>query len=260
MIKILFLGANPTGTTQLALTQEVQAIKQHLRGADHGRQFQVEQEWAVKISDLNAALLRHRPDIVHFSGHGSPAGELILETESGTNAPVKPDALSNLFRILKRNIRCIVLNACFSAPQAGALAQHIDCVVGMTKAVGDKGAIAFAWAFYEALGFNSSVQEAFDLGCNQVDLGRLPDKDTPRLIPRTGIKPEEMYLLRQEGPAEDHSPKDLGFLQQGGSSYALNISGGSHGAIAVGAGARAEGAVNVGTEEPAGDADRRCRG
>ena len=238
MIKILFLGANPTGTTQLALTQEVQAIKQHLRGADHGRQFQVEQEWAVKISDLNAALLRHRPDIVHFSGHGSPAGELILETESGTNAPVKPDALSNLFRILKRNIRCIVLNACFSAPQAGAL----------------------AWAFYEALGFNSSVQEAFDLGCNQVDLSRLPDKDTPRLIPRTGIKPEEMYLLRQEGPAEDNSPKDLGFLQQGGSSYALNISGGSHGAIAVGAGARAEGAVNVGTEEPAGDADRRCRG
>lgn len=194
-MKILFLGANPTGTTQLALTREVQAIKQHLRSTDHGNQFQVEQEWAVKLSDLNAALLRHKPDIVHFSGHGSPSGELVLETESGAATTAKPEALTNLFKILKRNIRCVVLNACFSAPQAEAIAQHIDCVVGMTTAVGDEGAIAFAWAFYEALGFNASVREAFELGCNQVDLSRLPDKDTPKLVTRSGVKPEEVHIL-----------------------------------------------------------------
>lgn len=196
--KILFLGANPTGTTQLALTQEVQAIKNHLRSSQHANQFQVEQEWAVKLSDLNASLLRHRPDIVHFSGHGSNAGELVLESESGAPATVNPAALANLFKILKRNIRCVVLNACFSAPQAEAIAQHIDCVVGMTTAVGDKGAIEFAWAFYEAIGFNASVQDAFDLGRNQVDLNRLPDKDVPKLISRDGVKPQEVYLLNPQ--------------------------------------------------------------
>lgn len=195
MLKILFLGANPTGTTQLALTQEVQAIKDHLRSSEHGKEFHVEQEWAVKLSDLNAALLRHRPDIVHFSGHGSNAGELVVETESGAPTSVNPEALTNLFKILKRNIRCVVLNACFSAPQADAIAEHIDCVVGMTTAVGDKGAVTFAWAFYEALGFNVSVQEAFDLGRNQVDFSRLPDKDTPKLVCRGGVRPAEIYLL-----------------------------------------------------------------
>lgn len=195
MTKILFLAANPAGTGQLALTEEVQKIKQHLRSSDHGRQFQVEQEWAVKLSELNAAFLRHQPDIVHFSGHGSSAGELVLETESGTPTTVNPKALTNLFKILKRNIRCVVLNACFSASQAEAIAQHIDCVVGMTTAVGDKGAIEFAWAFYEALGFNASVHDAFELGRNQVDFSRLPDKDVPKLISRSGVKPEEIYFL-----------------------------------------------------------------
>jgi CHAT domain-containing protein len=195
-MKILFLGANPSNTTYLALTQEVQAIKQHVRSADRGHEIRVEQEWAVKLSDLNAALLRHKPDIVHFSGHGNLAGELVLETESGTATTVKPEAFTNLFKILKRNIRCVVLNACFSASQAKAIAQHIDCVVGMTEAVGDTGATAFAWAFYEALAFNASVREAFDLGCNQVDLNRLPDdKDIPKLISRDGIDPQKIHFL-----------------------------------------------------------------
>lgn len=194
-MKILFLGANPTETTQLALTREVQAIKRHIRSSDRASQFQVEQEWAVKLSDLNAALLRHRPDIVHFSGHGSPNGELILETESGSATTAKPEALTNLFKILKRNIRCIVLNACFSASQAEAIAQHIDCVVGMTAAIGDRGAIEFAWTFYEALGFSASVKEAFDLGCNQLGFNHSPDKDTPKLVARSGVRPEEMYVL-----------------------------------------------------------------
>lgn len=37
-------------------------------------------------------------------------------------------------------------------------------------------------------------------GCTEWDLGRLPDKDTPKLIPRKGIKPAEMYFLGQDAP------------------------------------------------------------
>ena len=50
------------------------------------------------------------------------------------------------------------------------IAEHIDCVVGMTTSVKDTSAIAFAGAFYQALGFGESVQTAFDLGCNQIDM------------------------------------------------------------------------------------------
>jgi hypothetical protein len=198
MIKILFLGANPANTTRLALDRETREIARRLRGSTHGEQFDVVQEWAVRIGDLQEALLRHKPDIVHFSGHGSSVGEIIVEDESGAAVPIPPEALSNLFAILRGNIRCVVLNACYSEMQADLIAQHIDCVVGMTTAVRDTAAIAFSGAFYQGLGFEQSVGDAFRLGCNEVALMGLPDKDTPRLKNSAGVNPESVFL-RVEG-------------------------------------------------------------
>jgi hypothetical protein len=75
-----------------------------------------------------------------------------------------------------------VLNACYSEKQAQAIAQHIDCVIGMSKAIGDAAAISFAAAFYQALGYGRSVKAAFDLGCAQIDLENLDEQDTPKLL------------------------------------------------------------------------------
>lgn len=184
---ILFLGANPSDTTRLALGKEVREIEQRLRSAELRDAFKVEQAWAVRAADLQECLLRHRPAIVHFSGHGSAAGELLLEDQTGTARPMGNAALAGLFRILRRNIRAVVLNACFSEAQARVIAEHIDCVVGMTTAVKDTSAIAFAGAFYQALGFGESVQTAFDLGCNQIDMLGLAQADAPRLVCRVGV-------------------------------------------------------------------------
>ena len=84
--------------------------------------------------------------------------------------------------MLKDNIRCVVLNACYSKPQAEAIAQHIDCVVGMLDTIGDRSAISFASAFYEALGYGRDVKTAFDLGCVRIDLDNSEDDDKPQLI------------------------------------------------------------------------------
>ena len=88
--------------------------------------------------------------------------------------------------MLRDNIRCVVLNACYSEQQAQAIAEHIDCVVGMTNAVGDDAAIQFATAFYRALGFGRDVQTAFDLGTNLIGLQGLPDEDIPHLVAKRG--------------------------------------------------------------------------
>ncbi len=45
----------------------------------------------------------------------------------------------------------VCLNACYSEKQAHAIAQHIDCVVGMSDAVGDESAVSFSASFYQAL-------------------------------------------------------------------------------------------------------------
>lgn len=182
MIKVLFLGANPSDTTRLRLDEEIRSIDQVLRQAEFRDMFDVRQHWAVRVTDLQESLLRHKPNIVHFSGHGSVSSEIVLEDNSGNPYPVSVRALTNLFSILKDSIKCVVLNACYSEVQALAIAEHIDCVIGMSKAIGDTPAISFAAAFYQGLGYGRDVKTAFDLGCSRIDLENLGESSVPRLF------------------------------------------------------------------------------
>lgn len=181
-IRILFLAANPKDTSSLRLDEEMRGIDTALRGADFRDRFDIKQQWAVRVADLQSHLLRYKPDIVHFSGHGSSTSEIILEDITGNSHIVPARALSQVFSILKDNIRCVVLNACYSQQQAQAIAEHIDCVIGMSQAVGDIAAVSFATAFYQALGYGRNVKTAFDLGCSQIDLEQLDEQNTPRLL------------------------------------------------------------------------------
>jgi serine/threonine protein kinase/RNA polymerase subunit RPABC4/transcription elongation factor Spt4 len=181
-IRVLFLAANPKDTPQLRLDEEIRGIDFALRQADSRERFDIVQHWAVRVADLQGYLLRHSPDIVHFSGHGSSSNQIILEDASGNSHPVSDRALSQVFSVLKDNIRCIVLNCCYSEPQAQAIAQHIDCVIGMSQSIGDTAAISFATAFYQALGYGRNVKTAFDLGCLQIDLESLDEQNTPKLL------------------------------------------------------------------------------
>ena len=162
MIKILFLAANPKDTDPLRFGEEVRGIKERLRLAKLRDEFVVEQEWAVRVTDLQGYLLQHQPHIVHFSDHGNRVGEIILEDHLGRSRAVAPDALKRLFASLKDNIRCAVLNARYSEVHGRAIVESIDCVIGPTRAIADGSAIAFAASFYRALGYSRSIQNAVD--------------------------------------------------------------------------------------------------
>lgn len=196
VIKILFLASNPLDTQPLKLDEEMREIDLALRKSEFRDKFDLVQHWAIRAKDIQELLLRHQPDIVHFSGHGSEASEIILQNNDGASHPVNSRALSQLFSILKDNVRCVVLNACYTKEQAEAIAKNIDCVVGMSKAIGDNAAISFASAFYLGLGYGRDVQTAFDLGCVQIDLENLNEQDTPKLM---AIKkePQEVIFAKQ---------------------------------------------------------------
>ncbi|RLI52510.1 MAG: hypothetical protein DRP09_17765 [Candidatus Thorarchaeota archaeon] len=194
VIKILFLSANPKNTPRLRLDEEIRAIDYVMRQVEYRDKFDIEQKWAVRASDLQAYLLQYKPDIVHFSGHGSLSNEIILEDDLGNRAKIPNHALGKLFGILKDNIRCVVLNACYSEKQARAIAESIECVVGMSKTIGDSAAIRFATAFYQALGYGRDVKTAFDLGCVQIELANLNEQDIPKLI-TIGVDPKKIVFM-----------------------------------------------------------------
>ena len=181
-IKILFLAASPANEAHLQLDVEFREIGERLQKAKFRESFDLVSKWAVRVGDLSGYLMEHKPDIVHFSGHGSTAHELIFLNKTGEAHPVSAEKLSDLFSVLKENIRCVILNACYSEGQAQAIAKHIDCVVGMSDAIGDDSAIVFAEHFYQALAYGKSVQDAFKLGCLQIDMENLDEGSTPKLI------------------------------------------------------------------------------
>ena len=112
---------------------------------------------------MGQALLDVEPQIVHFSGHGTSEGELCFEDKSGRTRPISPRALASLFAQFSDIVKCVVLNACYSEKQAKAIAEHIDYVIGMSQAIGDKAAIAFAVGMYQALGAGRSFEQAYML-------------------------------------------------------------------------------------------------
>lgn len=153
-------------------------------------------EWAARIDDLQSQLLEHEPTVLHFSGHGSKEPEgLVFAGEQSEYVLMDAKALGSIFRVLKDNIRLVVLNACYSEVQAKAIVEHIDCVVGMRKAIGDAAAIKFAGAMYEALAYGRSVQDAFDLGLAALQAHQIPEDNTPSLLLGLGVDASKVSLF-----------------------------------------------------------------
>jgi hypothetical protein len=135
----------------------------------------------VRPDDLLQHLDRHRPHIVHFCGHGTARGELMLVDSYGQSKPVAATALDALFSVFKDEIRLVFLNACYSQVQVEAISHSIDFVVGMNAEIGDRAAIVFAAAFYRALGFGRSVPAAFAQARAALMLEGIPEATTPIL-------------------------------------------------------------------------------
>ena len=191
--KILLLSANPTNTSKLRLDEEVREIEAGLKRAKGREEFEIISKWAVRSEDLRRALLDYEPQIVHFSGHGEGWQGLALENNSGQMQLVSTEALARLFKLFPK-IECVVLNACYSEVQAEAIHQHIDYVIGMKKAIGDKAAIKFAVGFYDALGAGRTIFDGFEFGCTSIDLESIPESSTPVLKSRRDKKETTITL------------------------------------------------------------------
>ncbi len=194
-MKILLVAANPKDTVRLEVDKEWRAIAEKLKTLHHKAKIQTVFCPAARPNDVRAALYEHRPEVVHFSGHGNDPDGILMEGEDGKIKAVSAEALGELFVLFKDTVRLVVLNACYSESQAKAISEHIDCVIGMRDAVADLAAIEFSVAFYEALGNERSVLDAFRAGYNAPGLNDIPGEYKPALLERqTGMAQE--ILLR----------------------------------------------------------------
>lgn len=179
--KILILSANPRGTTPLRLDQEVREIEEILQKARNRDSFELLIKPAVRTTDIQQIMLENRPQIVHFSGHGSGSQGLVFEDITGKAKLVTTDALSTLFCLCGTEVECVVLNACYSVAQAEGIAKHIEYVVAMRQDVGDKAAIEYSRGFYSAIVSGKPYDIAHDIGRNAIQIENLGEEMTPMI-------------------------------------------------------------------------------
>lgn len=168
--RILFLAANPSGTTHLDhLELEFNAVTD--RFSDR-TDVELTKESAVRIEVLVTQLSRRSPDILHFGGHGSPNG-IILHDDNGQPKLVTGDALARCLH--RRGVALVVLNSCYSKHQSDAILPMVGAVVGTTDSVNDEAARRFSVMLYQQIFAGSTIRAAFRDACDTVGLHGLPD-------------------------------------------------------------------------------------
>lgn len=198
---ILFLASNPTQTAKLQLEKEYVRISIGIQ--ESKKDLKLVSEWAIKPGDLQQAILKHRPNIIHFSGHGTAESVdkdsesdrdlgftnedksgIIVQDSSGKPVLVNTSALASLFRTMKMldgmDIEVVILNACHQELQAKAIAQFVPFVIGTNDAIDDNAAIEFSTGFYRGFSaVGSTVEFAFQLALNNIMLEGLEDSKVP---------------------------------------------------------------------------------
>jgi hypothetical protein len=185
---VLFLAADPSDAARLRLGQEHRDIRAHLQASAAGSRCSLEARWSVRPEDLSHAIFDTHPSVVHFSGHGRPAGSLQLEDRNGHSHDVSPEALEELFALFAEEVQCVVLNCCYSEAQARAIAKRVQFVIGMRAAIGDAAAIAFAVGFYKAFAAERTIPDCFKFGLAELKLLNIAEHETPVLLQRLPAK------------------------------------------------------------------------
>jgi CHAT domain-containing protein len=190
---ILFLASAPYDLAKLQLEKEFVRISQSLQ--DGKVDYSLKVELAIKREELQTAVLKHQPRIVHFSGHGIDAnsnnitGGIFLQDDKGEAVLVSGEALAGMFGVLLRkiDIEVVLLNSCYSEEQAKTIAEHVPYVIGINDSVKDGVAIEFAAGFYRSMSqYRDEIDFAFDLAKNQIQLTGLPQEDAPVMFKKQG--------------------------------------------------------------------------
>jgi hypothetical protein len=212
---ILFLAANPRGTTRLDLDDECAAIERELSMTPARHDFDFHSKWAVNVHEMMRHLNELQPAVIHFSGHGgadpddsrgdahpephrdlelAAGGAIYLEDDHQQRQHVTERALSRMIASAARRARVVVLNSCYSDTLGEALCRVVDCVVGMRGAISDRAALSFAVAFYRALGNRCSVGNAVDQARATLAAMQLPDEQLPVCRTRDGVDVDQLFL------------------------------------------------------------------
>jgi hypothetical protein len=191
--RILVLSANPWSTGRILAAEETREIFERIQEGPYRDQFELHRHGAVRPIDLQRLLLTYEPQIVHFSGHGSLSQRILLNGTHGRAQALDQRGLTDVLAFYNNHVRLVLLNACFTMAQARSISQEVDYSIGTARPIGDKVSVAFAGAFYRAIGFGKSVREAFKSATAELALTKMPRSRGIHLFVRKGLNEGDRF-------------------------------------------------------------------
>ncbi len=160
-LNILFLSANPDDTARLHTNEEFdEIVAQKTRSRYRDNMVLITPVLSASATEILFKILNEEPTILHFSGHGDENG-IVLTDKNGS-----AQTLAKLTGLLAQgsNLRCVILNACYSQTQAEQIKKTLPNlhVIGMKYTVADDDARTFSTGFYMALGAGKTYEQAFN--------------------------------------------------------------------------------------------------
>jgi hypothetical protein len=224
-LRVLYLQANPKGTTPLDTAASEKALREAL--GDDGAVTSVRNTTPAALRDV---LRESKFHVLHYDGHGafdeaSGRGRLYLHDEQDRSHPLDGEMLATYLD--GSSIRLVVLSACETAVDSeekrfSGIAQQLmrttrlPAVVAMQYEIPDASAIAFTREFYKALVDDYPVDAAVVEGRKAVletlgsDPFSQPDWATPVLFMRV----KDGDILREEAPAPELEPSTAGTVER----------------------------------------------
>jgi nucleoid-associated protein YgaU len=174
-LRLLKAIAAPKDRPELRVGEELAHLDTALRDlADQGKVETVRLEHAT-LERLDDALLKNKPHVLHFIGHGDFAGNdgvvfLEAETPPGAADPITGRRLGVLLRNHLGSLRFVFLNSCLGAAVSrsdpfGGVAQSLirrgmPAVIAMQFPIPDRVAVTLARHFYRYLAAGLPVDAA----------------------------------------------------------------------------------------------------
>lgn len=195
-LEVLYLTANPDEQNALRVDAEVRQVQEAVRGSVLRDNIVVHQLPAADLDSLMDGLNDHRPNIVHFSGHGYRGGLAVdhAKVKRPKGKFITYDILGQALAATDSPPSIVVLNSCQSAGARQALIPPAQAIVVMQDSISDLAAAAFSAKFYAAIAAGQSLKSAFEQGRVAVANVSLNEAATPVLITAKGVNPAEIIL------------------------------------------------------------------
>jgi hypothetical protein len=161
---LLLLASNDVETLDSGAADEIREINEVIQSATHRDSFERYPHPAVRASDITKLLLRHKPHILHISGHSRKTEGLVLEDNNRQVEKINCARLVNLIMGAADDARLklVFFSFCYSEACATAISTKVPYAIGVSDEISPDSLLLFSKLFYEALGSNKSVQDAFD--------------------------------------------------------------------------------------------------